>query len=235
MYVMSIFNFLKRNKISKQDHAVIDNFKKSVDILLNTPPPKSLTNKEYQEIRQSERNWLESHYDFSTVKSINDIPDKKNLPRPPGNSVTGDVYYYLHYKARCYADDLKYELAIACQKKSNALIKHRYGHYYGRKECYYLVKLYARAGLLDQAYREKGLIEQFYGIPAPGSRDAAYAQNMIKLAEKQGRDERDFAWLQKNIPSLCPKSKNGFCKMRKQNTKNYQILKELAAEAGKEI
>lgn len=233
---MGLFSLFKRKKkISSEDQAVIDNFKASLDSRLNAPAQKSLTKEEYHDIRQAERDWLEAHYDFSTLNGIQSIPDCKDLPRPPGDGVTGDVYYHLHYKARCYADDLNYDLAIACQKKSNALIKYRYGRYYGRKECYYLVKLYARAGLIQQAYREKELIEQFYGIPAQGSRDASYAQNMIALAEKQGNDERDFAWLQKNLPDLCPKSKNGFCRMRSQNTKNYQTIKYQAALLGKEI
>ena len=233
---MGLFGFLKKEKrVSAEDQAVIDNFKATLDSRLNSTPPKPLTKEEYQKIRQNERDWLEAHYDFSTLKGIQSIPERKDLPRPPGDGVTGDVYYYLHSKARDYADNMKYDLAIACQKKSNALIKYRYGRHYGRKECYYLVKLYARAGLLDQAYREKNLIEQFYGAPAPGSRDAAYAQNMIALAEKQGRDERDFAWLENNLPDLCPKSKAGFCRMRSQNTKNYQVIKQQAALRGKEL
>lgn len=233
---MSFFSLFKRKrKISPEDQAVIDNFKVSIDARLNAPPQKPLTKEEYHDIRQAERDWLEAHYDFSTLKGIQDIPEHKDLPRPPGDGVTGDVYYHLHYRARCYADALNYDLAIACQKKSNALIKYRYGRHYGRKECYYLVKLYARAGLVDRANIEKNVIEQFYGVPAPGSRDAIYAQDMISLAERQGRDERDFAWLQKNLPNLCPKSKNGFCRMRSHNTKNYQTLKHQAALLGKEI
>lgn len=233
---MGLFDlFKKKRKISPEDQAVIDNFAASVDAMLNAPPRKPLTAEEYQDIRQAERDWLEAHYDFSTLEGIRSIPERLDLPRPPGTSTTGDVYYYLHYRARCYADDLNYELAIACQKKSNALIKYRYGRHYGRKECYYLVKLYARAGLMDQAYREKESIECYYGHPESGSRDAIYAQTMIPLAEKQGKDERDFAWIQRNLPELCPKSKNGFCRMRSQNTKNYQVIQARAAALGKEI
>lgn len=233
---MGLFDFLRgKKKISAADQAVIDNFKASVDALLSAPPPKPLTKEEYHEIRQTERNWLEAHYDFSTVTGIQSIPERKDLPRPPGDSITGDVYYHLHYKARCYADEMKYDLAIACQKKSNTLIKFKYGNRYGRRECYYLVKLYARAGLTDLANREKTVIDTFYGAPMPGSKDFDYAQNMIPLSIKQGKDERDFAWIRENLPELCPKSKNGFCRMRSQNTKNYQTIKQLAAERGKSI
>ena len=223
------------NQISPEDQAVINNFSAAVDAMLTAPPQKPLTSEEYQQIRQAERDWLEDHYDFSTVESVNAIPERKDLPRPPGDSVTGDVYYHLHYRARLYADDLKYDIAIACQKKSNALIKFRYGNWSGRRECYYLVKLYARAGMLEEAYAEQEEIEHFYGVPAAGTRDYIYAQDMIQLAIKQGKDEQDFQWLKINLPSLCPKSKNGFCRMRSQNTKNYQILRAQAAALGREI
>ena len=223
------------SQISPEDQAVIDNFSAAIDAMLSAPPKEPLTKEEYQSIRQAERDWLEEHYDFSTVESVNAIPEIKDLPRPPGDGVTGDVYYHLHYKARLYADDLKYDIAIACQKKSNALIKFRYGNWSGRRECYYLVKLYARAGLIEEAYSEKEKIERFYGVPNVGTRDYIYAQDMIQLAIKQGKDEQDFHWLQTNLPTLCPKSKNGFCRMRSQNTKNYQTLKAKAAELGKEI
>ena len=45
----------------------------------------------------------------------------------------------------------------------------------------------------------------------------------------------DYAWLQANLPERCPTSLTGYRRMRTQNTKNYQALKQLAAEKGKEI
>lgn len=232
---MGLFSFLKRKQIPSDARKVIDNFSASVDQMLSTPPPKPLTPDEYAAIRSAERDWIEKHYNFSSVESIAAIPERRDLPRPPGDSVTGDIYYHLHYRAQMYADDLNYDLAIACQKKSNALIKFRYGNWSGRRECYYLVKLLARAGQVNAAIREKHAIDSFYGSPAPGSRDYQYAQDMISLAIKQGKDERDYAWIKENIPNLCPKSKNGFCRMRAQNTKNFQVLKQLATEKGREI
>lgn len=232
---MGLFDIFKRKKIRPEDQKVIDNFVKTVNEMKSAPPPKPITAEEYANIRNTEREWIEKHYDFSSVESISSIPERKDLPRPPGDSVTGDIYYYLHYRARGYADTLDYSLAIACQRKSNALIKFKYGNRYGRKECYYLVALLARAGNIDAANREKTVIDHFYGSPAVGSRDYEYAKNLIPIAVKQGRDERDYAWIKENLPDVCPKSKSGFCRMRSQNTKNYQKLQQLASQLGRKI
>lgn len=232
---MGLFNLFKRKNIHPDAQRVIDNFSASANQMSSSPQPKPLTSEEYAAIRTAERDWIEKHYDFSSIESIEAIPEKKDLPRPPGDSVTGDIYYYLHYRARMYADSLNYNMAIACQKKSNALIKFRYGNRYGRRECYYLVRLLARSGLIDAAKHEKERIDSFYGVPAAGSKDDLYAHNMISDAAKQGRDERDYAWVRINLPDNCPKSKNAFCRMRSQNSTNYKTLKQLAAKLGKDI
>lgn len=49
------------------------------------------------------------------------------------------------------------------------------------------------------------------------------------------RTEKDYEWLQNNLPENCPKSISSFRRMKTQNTKNYQALKQLAAEKGREI
>lgn len=59
--------------------------------------------------------------------------------------------------------------------------------------------------------------------------------SIIEYETKRGNDMRDFFWIKENIPEKCPKSVTGYRRMKKQNTKNYQILKQLAAELGREI
>ena len=49
------------------------------------------------------------------------------------------------------------------------------------------------------------------------------------------RTEADYAWIQANIPDKCPKSITSYRRMKTQNTKNFQILKDLAAELGRQI
>lgn len=47
--------------------------------------------------------------------------------------------------------------------------------------------------------------------------------------------EADYAWFQTNLPDKCPKSISSYRRMKTQNTKNFQILKDLAAELGRQI
>lgn len=49
------------------------------------------------------------------------------------------------------------------------------------------------------------------------------------------REDQDYAWLQANLPDKCPKSLSGYRRMKSQNTKNFQILRQLAADLGREI
>lgn len=59
--------------------------------------------------------------------------------------------------------------------------------------------------------------------------------NLIDYEIKRGNDARDYFWIKEHIPKKCPKSVTGYRRMKTQNTKNYQILKQLAAEMGREI
>ncbi len=49
------------------------------------------------------------------------------------------------------------------------------------------------------------------------------------------KTEKDYEWLQTNLPDKCPKTISSFRRMKTQNTKNYQLLKQLAVEHGREI
>lgn len=59
--------------------------------------------------------------------------------------------------------------------------------------------------------------------------------NMIEYEAQRGNDARNYFWIKENIPKKCPKSLSGYRRMKTQNTKNYQILKQMAAELGREI
>ena len=60
-------------------------------------------------------------------------------------------------------------------------------------------------------------------------------QHMIEHEAILGQEARDFKWIQENIPDKCPKSIAGYRRMKTSNSKNYQLLKELAVELGKDI
>lgn len=62
-----------------------------------------------------------------------------------------------------------------------------------------------------------------------------FEERMKKLEAQKKREEQDFHWLCMNFPDKCPKSVTGYRRMKTQNTKNYQTLKTLAAELGREI
>lgn len=61
------------------------------------------------------------------------------------------------------------------------------------------------------------------------------APHILAKEAARAQEEIDFAWLQANLPDKCPKSISSFRRMKTQNTKNYQALKQLAAELGREV
>lgn len=69
-----------------------------------------------------------------------------------------------------------------------------------------------------------------------GERKTIYkGPHILAWEARLAQEEQDFAWLQANLPDQCPKNITGFRRMKTQNTKNYQALKALAAEQGREI
>lgn len=49
------------------------------------------------------------------------------------------------------------------------------------------------------------------------------------------KDYDDFDWIKEHIPDLCPSSPTGYRRMKTQNTKNYQKIKERAMQLGKSL
>lgn len=191
----------------------------------------NITNDLYQQLRAFEMDWLERHYDFNTLDGINSIPVTGNLrrapaPQGPMQSHTGEVYYYLRYKAYNYEKTGDVDLALACMRKSVALVKCR--SYFSTDDLLPLVKMLARMGNVDEAYSELRTIEQYTSEPLDCEKE-------IEAEIRRGIELKDFQWLQANIPDKCPKSISSYRRMKTQNTKNFQILKQLAAEKGRDI
>ena len=59
--------------------------------------------------------------------------------------------------------------------------------------------------------------------------------HILALEAQREQEEQDYQWLQKYLPEKCPKSLTGYRRMKTQNTKNFQVLKQLAAEQGRII
>lgn len=186
----------------------------------------------YLQLREFEENWLERHYDFTSLEGINSIPVSKDTPGAPapGNSMvsghTGQVYYYLRHKSYYYEDSSNIDLALACMRKSVALVMCR--SYFSTDDCYPLPKMLARAGYIDEAYAEVKNMESIFGkLPD--------AVDIIARESKRGCELRDYQWILEHIPEKCPKTISSYRRMKKQNTKNFQVLKSLASELGRDI
>ncbi len=185
----------------------------------------------YQEFRDYEMNWLERHYDFNTIDGVNSIAVSPNLPGAPSpagsmKGHTGEVYYYLRHKAYTHEEAGNSDLALACMKKSVALVKCR--SYFSSDDLLPLVKMLARAGRVEEAFAELRAIEKYFSASLDCDRE-------IEAEIRRGREQRDFLWIQANLPDKCPKSISSYRRMKTQNTKNYQLLKQLAANHGRDI
>lgn len=357
---MGLFGFLKKktsaNDLLPTERALLDKISK-----INARGG-SITPELYQQLRDFEMAWLERHYDFNTIAGVNAIPETKDIPGAPSpkgsaESHTGRVYYYLRHKAYNHEDDGKMDLALACMRKSVAILKS--SGTVSKDDFYPLIKMLARAGFVDEARREKAVydteaansvrtyvprnnvaqsdlvimdahggtcpecakyqgrvysisgrnrkfpkVPDFYftsgavhedcshmfwpyidGVNDPDlkhtlsvhplqnkaygkdiisfsnrpfvddrteackekaaaalaemeqecSRQSSYEDNMIEIEAQRGQGARDFRWLQANLPGKCPKSISGFRRMKHQNTKNFQALKQAAAELGRNI
>lgn len=194
---------------------------------------RDITPELYQQLRNFEIAWLDRRYDPSTIEKINLIPISKDIPRAPapkftrsGPGHTGEVYYYLRYKAYQHEEAGNIVLAIACMQKSVALAKCR--DYYSADDCTPLAKMLARAGFIQDAKEEMRAINRTFGKDALPLR-------VIEAEIRRGNELRDFLWLQTYLPSKCPKSISSYRRMKTQNTKNFQTLKALAAEQGRDI
>ena len=185
----------------------------------------------YQKMRDFEMNWLERHYDFNTIDGVNSIDVSPNLPGAPSaagpmKGHTGEVYYYLRHKAYTHEDAGNSELALACMRKSVALVKCR--SYFSSDDLLPLVKMLARTGYVEEAYAELRAVEKCFSTSLDCDRE-------IEAEIRRGREQRDFLWIQANLPDKCPKSISSYRRMKTQNTKNFQTLKLLAAELGRQI
>lgn len=60
-------------------------------------------------------------------------------------------------------------------------------------------------------------------------------KSLLDREASLAKTEKDYKWLQNNLPENCPKSISSFRRTKTQNTKNYQILKQLAADLGRDL
>lgn len=212
---MGLFNFLRKKRLSSESQQVIDNFKHQIDNI-HSHSPQPMSAEEYTNMREQEIRWLEKHYDFNSIKGIQAIPDIKNPPKPPNSGVTGEVYYYLRKKAHEHEETGHIELAIECLKKSNCLLRRKYGATYGKRESYSLVGLLARTGAVEEAYREKEYLDNYYGNGMSNAykdiflhvlEEAHVFETDLLIMAVQGHASSEMAKYQGRVFSISGKSK----------------------------
>lgn len=66
--------------------------------------------------------------------------------------------------------------------------------------------------------------------------------NWKKMIEKQEKEDKEreirrqeFAWIQENLPALCPKSLSGYSRMKNANSASYQKIAVAAERLGKNL
>ena len=194
---------------------------------------RNLSPELYQQLRDFEIAWLDRHYDTSTVESISLIPVSNDIPRAPapkftrmGPGHTGEVYYYLRYKAYHYEEAGEIDLALACMQKSVALAKCKISC--SADDCSPLAKMLARAGYIQEATEQMRAINRSFGKDS-------LPPHVLDAEIQRGNELRDFLWIQENLPEKCPKSISSYRRMKTQNTKNFQALQALASEKGRTI
>ena len=97
--------------------------------------------------------------------------------------------------------------------------------YFSTDDCYPLVKMLARFGYADEARKLKREVDATFGIKK-------IDDTIIETESKRRQETLDFQWIQNNIPDKCPKSISSYRRMKTQNTKNYQLIQQIAAERG---
>lgn len=229
--------FKKANKPSGINNPITLQPRKKLPVY--SPPRGEFTPEDYNRMRAFEIEWLECYYDFNSLEGVAAIPVRKDIPRPPtGDSATGEVYYYLKFKAGKYEDAGQTELAIACFKKSIELMRLKFGNLHGREESYSFVRLLARNGFIAEATKVKKYADLYYG-PDPRYEFEPQKKQlddaMIVREHQKWLDQCTVNWLQEAFPDIAPKNVTGFRRMCTQNTKKYQLLKQRAAERGKTI
>jgi hypothetical protein len=156
-----------------------------------------MTNEEYQAMRTRQEDWLEAHYDLNSIRGVQAIPESADLPKLPGAGVTGDLDYYLRFKAHAHEKAGNIDLAVLCLKKSNSIrMLKRIG--YRKSDYYALVRLLARNGRLAEAYDEKVNIDDFFGEWTVDSRVGWSGQKVAKRILDDAK-QRNTDLLQMNV------------------------------------
>lgn len=214
-------------------------------------------NADYLQMREEQECWLEWKYDFSSVEGVKSIPlDCVNAPGANASSSTGTTDMYLRTKGFYYQKQGNGELALECLKRSNEIRFHKLLGY--RKDDYYsYVRMLVSYGYVDLARKEKNKIDTFFGdyvddhhtvtweyglqFLSPEERIKRCEElhqmfknwdNLIEFEIERANKKREYEFVQKMLPNLCPKSQSAYTRAKNTNSKRYQQILAAMDEQG---
>lgn len=164
---MDHFHFIKKEKqIAEAGEASPANPPSNPPAFLSLQVvgPQEMSAEEYQAMRQSNVDYLESKYDFLTAAGIQAIPGPSESFKAEElkRDFTGRVEYYLLSKGEQYKKENQPELAIACFRKANDLMP-MYGDFYSRDYYMRLPRYLRQLRRFDEARDEEAKIQSLFG------------------------------------------------------------------------
>jgi len=213
--------------------------------------------RDYLLMRENQNRWIEQHYDLSSVDGINSIPlCPQNAPGSDESSSSGTVDMYLRTKGFEYERSGKEDLALACLRRSNEI---RFAKKMGyRKDDYYsYVRMLVHFGHVEAARREKQRVDAFFGDYVDDAHSVTWAQSLRSLKWKdraarkaelqkmfdgwdalidfeidRANKRREYQFVLKAMPDLCPKSQAAYTRAKNSNSKKYQEIVSFMNENG---
>ncbi len=193
---MGLFGFFKKAK--KESSA-------QISIHLEPMFPDPISPEEYDRKREIERQYLESKYDFNSVEGINAIPVSIHEDHPELIcGVTGNIEYFLQFKAAQHEKDGRVELALACYRKSNEIMPLRSDVYYDKDRYMRLPQYLRKLRRFDEAKAEEEKIQKhFVSIDLKADR----LKESIQQAKSLGTDLLEATYI-RACCSECAKFRN---------------------------
>lgn len=194
---------------------------------------------------------FKNRYDLTGINSIMAIPpeETKKYRVPVGKSEVKDFQPadILDKKATEYKKQQKYDLAIACLKKSNEL-KDSSPYEYSREDYERVVDIMVLSGKFEEAKQEHKKLNGVHGTrlkELEHLRDVAdaegwenkedYQKRIVDPYVEKSRDREQYYWLLENIPAIAPKSFNGYRRIKKTNSSSYQKIVKEVTKSGNTI
>lgn len=90
-------------------------------------------------------------------------------------------------------------------------------------------------GISEPSYCKKGTEVEYSNRPFIDNRSKAEIkmyEDACKEVLEDEKNQNDYDWIWEHLPDIAPKSLSGYVRMKKSNSKNFNILKEKAKQEG---